>query len=699
MIDLNPAQNLEPRPPAGCFPATTEPLSGRKPVLVLLVRLLWAAALVLPVFGVQAGVVLTTLHSFQFSPNGANPAAGLVQGSDGYFYGTTGGGGTNGGGGTVFTISTTGALTSLYSFTGGNDGGGPSGLVQGRNGNFYGTTSGGGTNGDYGTVFTISTRGALTSLYSFGKILDVHGNALDGWGPNGLVQGRDGNFYGTTAYGGTNNAGTVFKISTNGAFTSLYLFTGGNDGGEPFAGLVQGSDGYFYGTTYDGGTNEHGTVFQIRTNGVLTTLHLFTGGNDGGGPIAGLVQGSDDYFYGTTYAGGTNEHGTVFKISANGMLTSLYSFAGDFSTTGDGEYPDAGLVQGSDGYFYGTTGGRDEMFFDFGKVFQISTDGALNGFHSFYVGDGQYPRGGLLQGSDGNFYGTTYYGPGSFGLDFPNPGYGNVFQISTNRASTSLYSFTGTNDGAYPDAGLVQGSDGNFYGTTSGGGTNGGYGTVFKISTNGAFTSLYSFDGINGANPDARMVQGSDGYFYGTTESGGTFTNGTVFKISANGALTSLYSFIGGDDGANPHAAPVQGHDGNFYGTTSHTVFKITTSGALATLYSFTGGNDGSAPNGLVQGSDGNFYGTTQSGGAGGAGTVFRLTIMPEPPQLSIVPSATNVILTWPTNFTGFTLQSTMNLGPSAVWTTNSSAPFVVNGWNTVTNPIAGTQEFFRLSQ
>ena len=186
MIDLNHSQNLAGRPRAGCFLAMTEPLSGWKPVLALLMPLLWAVALVLPVFGAHAGVVFTNLHSFSVSPNGAQPN-GRVQGSDGSFYGTTAGGGTNGDG-TVFQISTNGALTSLYSFTGGNDGANPyAGLVQGSDGNMYGTTEGGGTNGS-GTVFKMSPSGALTSLYSFGSVQDTNSVSLDGTDPYaGLV--------------------------------------------------------------------------------------------------------------------------------------------------------------------------------------------------------------------------------------------------------------------------------------------------------------------------------------------------------------------------------------------------------------------------------------------------------------------------------------------------------------------------------
>jgi uncharacterized repeat protein (TIGR03803 family) len=291
-----------------------------------------------------------------FSPMGQTPDTALVQGSDGNFYGTTTGGGTNSSG-TVFKISTNGALTTLYSFAG-NDGANPeAGLVEAGDGNFYGTTYSGGTVSypGNGTVFRISTNSALTSLYSF------TGSNDGAYPAAALVQGNDGYFYGTTSGGGTNNSGTVFKISTNGALTSLYSFTGSNDGAYPAAALVQGNDGYFYGTTSGGGTNNSGTVFKISTNGALTGLYSFTGSNDGASPN-GLVQASDGNFYGTTEAGGnffTNYYdlmpislGTVFKISTNGALTSLYSFGG---VDDDDENPQAGLVQGTDGMLYGTT--------------------------------------------------------------------------------------------------------------------------------------------------------------------------------------------------------------------------------------------------------------------------------------------------------------------------------------------------------
>jgi uncharacterized repeat protein (TIGR03803 family) len=464
---------------------------------------------------------------------------------------------------------------------------------------------------------------------------------------------------------------------------------------------------------------------------VFTTLHSFTGTNDGGYPDAALVQGSDGYFYGTTcgFCGGppNNSVGTVFKISTNGALTTLYAFGTVTNASGfplDGANPQAGLVQGSDGYFYGTTTsggvyanqyGND---YAYGTVFKISPTGALTTLYAFgsvqdtngNALDGGQPAAGLVQGSDGNSYGTTESG-GMFGY-VGSVGYGTVFEISPAGALTTLYSFgTVINangdplDGRMPLAGLVQGSDGYFYGTTLWGGTNDA-GTVFKINTSGVLTTLYSFNGTNDGSGPNGLVQGSDGNFYGTTEGPfccrGSTNLGTVFKISANGALTTLHSFTGGNDFGWP-VGLVQGSDGYFYGTTGQgtgvgTVFRISINGALTTLYSFTGGNDGGTPNGLVRGGDGNFYGTTTGGGVSGAGTVFRLTIVPQP-QLTIVPSGPYVILAWPTNYSGFTLQSTPNLGASAVWSTNSSPPVVIGGENVVINTITGRQQFYRLSQ
>jgi uncharacterized repeat protein (TIGR03803 family) len=341
----------------------------------------------------------------------------------------------------------------------------------------------------------------------------------DGQGPlAGLVQGSDGNFYGTTQQGGTTNYGTVFNITPGGTLTTLHFFsTLGSDGRNIRAGLVQGTDGNFYGTTQQGGTSGHGTVFRITPSGTLTTLYSFAV-SDGASPYAGLVQGTDGNFYGTTDAGGTGGYGTVFKITPSGTLTTLHSFP---AFVGDGLYPDAALVQGSDGNFYGTTNGGGAS--GSGTVFKITAGGTLTTLYSFAWPDGQSPAAALIQGSDGNFYGTTYSGGAICSC-------GTVFKITPAGTLTTLHSFAGS-DGYSPAAALIQGTDGNFYGTTYYGGAS-SYGTVFKITPAGALTTLYSFAGSDGANPYAGLVQGTDGNFYGTTYLGGPLGFGVVFRLT-----------------------------------------------------------------------------------------------------------------------------------------------------------------------
>jgi uncharacterized repeat protein (TIGR03803 family) len=363
---------------------------------------------------------------------------------------------------------------------------------------------------------TVSAQ-TLTTLHSF--------NGGDGRSPEAtLVQGSDGNFYGTTALGGAHFKGTVFKIDWTGSLTTLHSFSGSpGDGAVPVAGLVQGTNGNFYGTTAFGGAFFQGTVFRMTSSGAITVLHSFNSFlSEGAVPIAGLVQGSDGNFYGTTALGGAHFKGTVFKIDATGSLTTLHSFSGSPS---DGATPVAALVQGSDGNFYGTTASGGAHFQ--GTVFRISPAGALTVLHSFsgYPGEGAVPFARLVQGSDGNFYGTTALGGAHFK--------GTVFNIDATGSLTTLHSFSGSpGEGANPVAGLVQGSDGNFYGTTALGGTH-FRGTVFNIDATGSLTTLHSFSGSpsEGALPFAGLVQGSDGNFYGTTVLGGAHGAGTVFKL------------------------------------------------------------------------------------------------------------------------------------------------------------------------
>ncbi len=366
----------------------------------------------------------------------------------------------------------------------------------------------------------------------------------------------------------------VTAITSSAQVFTVADFSGPN-GFEPVAGLLQASDGNFYGTTEGGGNTGGGTVFNVTPGGTLTTLYNFCSQpncTDGDLPQAGLIQASDGNFYGTTYTGGSGSCfgrpcGTIFKITAWGTLTTLYRFGG-----GDGEAPTAGLIQASDGNFYGTTyyggsGGLPE-----GTVFKITPEGTLTTLHSFCsqpnCTDGAEPQAGLIQASDGNFYGTTYTGGGN--------GAGTVFKITPSGTLTTLYNFCSQpncTDGDQPQAGLIQASDGNFYGTTPDGGSNGGYGTVFKITPSGTLTTLHSFDGFDGRQPLAELIQATDGNFYGTTYNAGSGgrSAGTVFKITPGGTLTTLYSFCSQPncaDGENPQAGLIQASDGNLYGTT-----------------------------------------------------------------------------------------------------------------------------------
>jgi len=393
---------------------------------------------------------------------------------------------------------------------------------------------------------------AFTTLASF--------NGTDGDRPAymTLIQHRDGNFYGTTAGGGANSndicdlyspgCGTIFKITPAGALTALYSFCslpGCADGAVPLGGLVLGSDGNFWGATAMGAnpncTRGCGTVFKItlgHTPGAMTTLHSFDG-TDGAQPNAPLVQASDENFYGTAYSGGDYGAGTVFKITLRGALSTVYSFQG---SPADGANPYAGLVQDpTDGSFYGTTyfGGANGA----GTVFKITAEGVEHVLYSFCsepsCADGGYPYAGLVLGTDGNFYGTTYFG-GIYNSGCMY-GCGTVFKITlshTQGTLTTLHSFQGhPTEGSNPAAGLVQATDGNFYGTTAygGGGANADWGTVFKITPAGSLTTSHTFciTGVcnEGVGPLGGLLQTSFGLLYGTTEVGGAYQGGTIYSL------------------------------------------------------------------------------------------------------------------------------------------------------------------------
>jgi uncharacterized repeat protein (TIGR03803 family) len=469
------------------------------------------------------GTLFTNFYNFSQSgiSDGANPYGGLVL-SGSTVYGTAVNGGTNLFG-IIFSVKTNGtAFTNLYNFTGGPDGANPyAGVVLSGNMLFGSSTYGGiATNGN-GSVFSFSTGDrAFGTLYTFS-------DGVDGFTPQAAVVLAGGVLYGTTTYGGDYDSGDIFAVRTNGiGYKLLYTFTGGtNDGAYPSADLtVAGS--VIYGTAVLGGTNGSGSVFAMSTNGTgFTNVYSFSGGADGAYPQAGLIL-SNGTLYGTVAAGGTLNNGAVFSVRTNGAaFTNLYSFTGG----SDGGQPVADLIL-SGKSLYGTTSAGGAGY---GTIFSLATNGAsFSPIYAFSSGgaDGYYPVAPLVLSSN-ILYGTTVYG----GDDDD----GTVFSVQTNGLDfTVLHSFTGSSDGANPQAGLVI-FDNIFYGVTSSGGDNGA-GTVFLLDTNGAgFAVLYTLNGdSDGADSKASLVI-SGGNLYGTTSSGSGDAGGAAFCISGAPVITT----------------------------------------------------------------------------------------------------------------------------------------------------------------
>ena len=339
-----------------------------------------------------------------------------------------------------------------------------------------------------------------------------------------LVQGTNGSFYGTTYNGGAKSAGTVFSVTTSGTLTLLHSFANTTtDGGYPTGGLTLGSDGNFYGTTQQGGTGSQGVVFKMTTAGVITILHNFNAATDGAFPWGPPILASDGNFYGTTSGGGSvsNGNGLVYKITSSGTYTTIYKF-----DVTHGFAPIAPPVQGTDGFLYIPVSEGGSEFC--GTIVQISTAGVLNNSYSFPCGaGGSFPIGPLVQASNGDFYSTTQ--------DGGTNSEGTIYQVTTGLAVTILHSFGATfGDGTFPGAGLLLATDGNYYGSTADGGGHGD-GSLFNTTTSGTYKGLFSFN--NSANfsqmsPLAPPVQGTNGLLYGVTEFGGTLNEGTVYSLN-----------------------------------------------------------------------------------------------------------------------------------------------------------------------
>ena len=400
-------------------------------------------------------------------------------------------------------------------------------------------------------------------------------------------------------------------VRAQSAAVSVLAGLGGTpDGYNPQASLISGGDGFYYGTTQAGGPANLGTVYKITAAGVLTTLYAFSGSSDGALPKAGLVSGGNGFFYGTTSAGGTNGNGTIFKISPAGVLTNLHSFSADnpgSTANADGASPQAALVSGGDGYLYGMAeaGGTSAR----GTVFRISPAGAFNVVHSFATGEGAEPVAALTLGGDGFLYGTTQFG-GVSSSDL-----GTVFRVTAAGSLQTLYSFTNGTDGGSLTSSLVL-SNGKFYGLTNK--------TFFSITTGGLLTTLATSTS-SGQNIGVfgGLIAGSGGNFYATAGIG-------ILQVTATGTIKVLAS----TGGIGVTTAPLLGTDGNLYGVAAAgatnsgggTVYQVVPStGALKTLHAFAAGGS-FCEAGLIQDASGDFYGVASQGGAMNGGSIFGVT-------------------------------------------------------------------------
>jgi len=555
----------------------------------------------LAALGAASAATETVIHSFATFPFGAHPFGRLTYDASGDLYGTTYQGGWLGMG-VVYKLNKSGE-TVLHTFAGGSDGANPyAGVKLDSAGNLYGTTYQGGA-ANAGVVYKVSPTGQETVLHTFT-------GGSDGGNPYaGVILDSSGNLYGTASNGGTANAGVIYKLDpATGQETVLYNFTGGADGANPYGGVIGDGEGNLYGTTHSGGSFKVGVVYELSPSGVEKVLFNFgTTGTNGNAPSDGVVRDAAGNLYGTASV-------AVFKLTPGGQYTTLALYA----CSAGGEFW-AGVVLDAAGNLYGTTGvptleqcPDGEAPVPYGAVYKINTAGQLKVLYAFSgveAGRAQTPNAGVVLDATGQLYGAS-----------ANSGYvGTVYQVDSAGPKT-LDTFPRWPGGSGSFGGVIGDGAGNLYGTTEGGGTAGG-GVLYKVDPAGKETVLYNF--TNGVDPF--MARDSAGNFYGVASNNGGFSE--LYKLSAAGEYSVLYSFPE-DELAS---GVILGPGGSLYGVAlggaapAGLVFELAPSGQFTVLYTFAGGASGTQPNGgLILDSAGDLYGTTAEGGLG-AGVVYKL--------------------------------------------------------------------------
>jgi uncharacterized repeat protein (TIGR03803 family) len=570
------------------------------------------------IFKLTPSGITTILKSFDYNSTGRNPWGNLVQGMDGSLYGMTPEGGLYGYG-SIFKITTTGTFTVLkhmdYDSTGGSCYGT---LIQDPDSSFYGF---GRIGGKYkvGTLFKITSKGSFTVI--------KHLTAKTGVDVRGkLLPVNDSTFYALAGGGGSNGNGSIFKITKSGNITVIKNFYEYTSGSEPYGTLVKGYDGNFYGMTSNGGPkSRQGVVFQLTSSGGYKVLKEFQFEITGSHPYGGLTLGADSALYGMTRHGGPFGAGTIFKITPSGTFTILKSLD---RSPGCANYPWGSLLQASPGIFYGMAYRASGNQLG-GAIFKITAAGAYTTLATLpNVHQGMYPQGGLIQANDGFFYGMARDGGAR--------GFGTIFKLCTNNSLTTLFSFDDTSSGGHPYGDLMQASDGNFYGMTNDGGKN-KVGTIFKFTPSGKLTVLRHLDTTSGTAstgyfPYGSLVQGSDSALYGMAYRGGRNDMGTIFRITTSGSFKVL-KHLDAASGIAPYGSLTKALDGNFYGVTSDqgpyyggTIFKITPSGSFTLVKKLDAASGYRAQGTLIQDKDSMFYGTTRNGGKYDAGVIFKMT-------------------------------------------------------------------------